>query len=153
MTANGIYYDDAEEVLCPGGSVMYFDNGGSRRRWRCNGLVNRATGNRCCLGSTRAVSIDSFFFNRRLPKVQCLGILYFWLNKVRKMTIASMVGTTPKTVQRFLQQWYQVLQEDLKREDMKIGGPGITVEIDESKFGKRKDHRGHRVDGKVIIYA
>jgi transposase-like protein len=33
----------------------------------------------------------------------------------------------------------------------KIGGPNKTVEIDDSKFGKRKYHRGHRVQGQWIF--
>jgi len=32
-----------------------------------------------------------------------------------------------------------------------IGGPGIIVEIDESKFGKRKYNTGHRVEGVWVI--
>ena len=32
-----------------------------------------------------------------------------------------------------------------------IGGNGIEVEIDESKFGKRKYYRGHRVEGQWIF--
>lgn len=32
-----------------------------------------------------------------------------------------------------------------------VGGPGIVVEIDESKLGKRKHHRGHHVDGQWIF--
>ena len=32
-----------------------------------------------------------------------------------------------------------------------IGGNGIEVEIDESKFGKRKYHRGHRVEGQWVF--
>ncbi|KAG1135723.1 hypothetical protein G6F37_012585 [Rhizopus arrhizus] len=48
--------------------------------------------------------------------------------------------------------WYQVLQEDLQQNDCKIGDYDadrnpIVIEIDESKFGKRKCHRGHHVEG------
>jgi hypothetical protein len=32
----------------------------------------------------------------------------------------------------------------------KIGGPNKTVEIDESKFGRRKYHRGHPVKGQWV---
>jgi hypothetical protein len=43
------------------------------------------------------------------------------------------------------------LQEDISQEDCKIGGNGVIVEIDESKFGKRKYNRGHRVDGVWVV--
>jgi hypothetical protein len=35
--------------------------------------------------------------------------------------------------------------------EQQIGGPGKTVQIDESKFGKRKYHRGHRVEGQWVF--
>lgn len=33
----------------------------------------------------------------------------------------------------------------------KIGGVGKVVQIDESKVGKRKYHRGHRVEGQWVF--
>ena len=32
-----------------------------------------------------------------------------------------------------------------------IGGPGTTVEIDESKFGKIKYHQGRKIEGKWVF--
>jgi hypothetical protein len=34
---------------------------------------------------------------------------------------------------------------------MRIGGAGVIVEIDETKLGKRKYHRGHRVEGVWVL--
>lgn len=35
--------------------------------------------------------------------------------------------------------------------NLKISGPGLYVEMDESKIGKRKYHRGHHVNGQWVI--
>ena len=34
---------------------------------------------------------------------------------------------------------------------MKIGGPGVIVEIDEAKFGRRKYNRGRRIEGQWVF--
>ena len=39
----------------------------------------------------------------------------------------------------------------MKEEDQIIGSPGITIEIDKTKLGKRKYHCGHRVDGVWVV--
>ncbi|KCZ77845.1 hypothetical protein H311_01137, partial [Anncaliia algerae PRA109] len=36
---------------------------------------------------------------------------------------------------------------NLNKTEIKIGGPGIQVQLDESKFGKRKYNRGRRIEG------
>lgn len=41
----------------------------------------------------------------------------------------------------------EVCEVTVMNESERIGGPGIVVEIDESKFAKRKYNVGHRVTG------
>lgn len=45
----------------------------------------------------------------------------------------------------------QLVADSLDEEDCLIGGEGIRVELDESKFGKRKHNRGHHVEGVWIF--
>lgn len=46
---------------------------------------------------------------------------------------------------------YKVVLNGIMDNKVKLGGPGRTVEIDESKFGKRKYHRGHKVEGQWVF--
>ena len=44
-----------------------------------------------------------------------------------------------------------LLVANFYRQQSKIGGQNIIVEVDESKFGKHKYHRGYRVDAVWIV--
>jgi hypothetical protein len=50
-------------------------------------------------------------------------------------------------VARFFWMFRRLATSTLSEEDCVIGGPGVVVEIDETKLGRRKYNRGHRVDG------
>ena len=45
----------------------------------------------------------------------------------------------------------EVCEISLMEESQSIGGEGKVVQIDESKFGKRKYHRGHHVEGQWVF--
>src|SRR5271167_4007277 len=62
-----------------------------------------------------------------------------------------MTGYSKNTVNHFLQYYRELVACTLDTNDTMIGGPGIIIKVDESKFGKRKYHRGHRVDGVWVI--
>ena len=80
-----------------------------------------------------------------------MRFLYGWALGMRNSQLTLFVGTSFTSVRELLNGWYQMLQENIRDNDVKIGGPGIIVELNESKFGKRKYHQGHRVEGVWIF--
>lgn len=62
-----------------------------------------------------------------------------------------MTGHSSKTVTAFFGHFRHLIGATLLEEDQMIGGPGIIVEVDETKLGKRKYNRGHRVEGAWIL--
>jgi len=62
-----------------------------------------------------------------------------------------MTGHSPNTITDYMKFYRELVIDTLKDYEDKIGGEGIIVEIDESKFGRRKYHRGRVIDGVWII--
>ena len=78
-------------------------------------------------------------------------IEYLWLCKSSYTTVRMMTGHSPNTISDYIRLFRELIVNTLEDYDQMIGGEGITVEVDESKFGRRKYHRGRRVEGVWVI--
>ena len=60
-------------------------------------------------------------------------------------------GHSSASVSAYYGHFRQLVEQSLMPEDQIIGGPGIVVEVDETKLGKRKYNKGHKVDGVWVL--
>ena len=90
----------------------------------------------------------SWFSGSQLHLDQVIKLTYYWVYKLPLEFIARelKIGSEHTIVD-----WCQFAREVciglINTENEQIGGPGVEIEIDETKFWKRKYHRGKRVDG------
>lgn len=120
------------EVLC----------NNKRKTYRCQ--------NRNCRREVTMLK-GTFFAQSKLPCRKIMQIAYFWLNKVPATSIVAMTGCSSATVTSFAGHLRELVADSLTEEDCVVGGPGVVVEIDETKLGKRKYERGHRVEGVWVL--
>jgi len=95
-----------------------------------------------------------FLFARsNLTKGDMLLIGYLWLTKVEATKIVEMTGFHHNTVKLWTDRFREAITMDIQAfgDENMIGGDEVIVEIDESKFGKRKYHRGHKVEGVWVV--
>ena len=78
--------------------------------------------------------------NCKLNKAKFVDFVYHWLLGSKHETIEKALGMSSSSTTDWANYLREACASDLlsNDEDGKIGGPGIIVEIDESKFGKRK---------------
>lgn len=98
-----------------------------------------------------SIFLNTIFHKSRLGLELVVEILRLFSEGVSFLTIKRLVGISKTTLMRYLEYFRSKIILHHRVELVKIGGPGIIVEIDESKFGKRKYHRGHSVEGVWVL--
>jgi hypothetical protein len=76
---------------------------------------------------------------------------YDWLLKTPSSSMMPAMRSNARTIASYVAYFRQLVGATLEFDDTIIGGQGIVVEIDESKFGKRKYNRGHSVEGMWVL--
>ncbi|XP_068674693.1 uncharacterized protein [Montipora foliosa] len=116
--------------------------------WRCS--------RKNCNGQA-SIRQKSWFSGSMLSLEKILALTYAWAHKFT--TTQAVLGTAldeETTSTKTGIDCYNYCREVCADRIMKqhagpIGGPGTTVEIDESKFGKMKYHKGRYIEGQWVF--
>lgn len=89
----------------------------------------------------------TFFEKSNMTLEECLQFFYLWTHGMSQDQIQHELQLSSRTDVDWASFCREVCETTIIRDSEKIGGKDIIVEIDESKFAKRKYNVGHRVQG------
>lgn len=144
-------------------------------RWICRNYMpsrSRLVKSKPCTG-TRSIRSNSWFYQSKLKPVEILMFTYYWCYNIPMRVIRKEFKMSDKTIVDWSSFCRKVAVDQVLDNPVKIGGPGVIVEIDESKFGKslyycklfstiyiyccviiifiEKYHSGKRVEGQWVF--
>eukprot|EP00731_Ephydatia_muelleri_P034513 Em0063g18a len=105
-----------------------------------------------CCRKVKSIRHDSWFSQSHLTLEQILEVTFLWTEDMSGETVRKWVGINKNTIVdwfNFCREVCAVYMDQIETE--KIGGVGKVVEINESKFGKRKYNRGRRREGQWVL--
>ena len=115
-------------------------------RWRCP---------RC--RRAKSIRVNSWFSRSHLSIEQILELTYLWTEDLSQKTIMKWVDISSKST---IVDWCNFCRElcavFMAEHSQKIGGPGTVVEVDEAKFGKRRNRQrlhGSRSDKRCCDFT
>lgn len=123
------------------------------KKCKRNMNVNKAKGLYRCrkCDTTKSIFASTFFESCKFGITDCLVLSYLYLMKMPISGILESTTQSSATVTEWVTFLRQLTSESIEPSSLVIGGANVIVEIDETKMGKRKYHRGHRVDGVWVI--
>ncbi|XP_020905726.2 uncharacterized protein LOC110243911, partial [Exaiptasia diaphana] len=115
-------------------------------RWECrksiNGKKHRVE---------KSVREGSWFEKANLTIEETIKFIYWWTRGMKQNQIKEELGLSPNTAVDWDMFCREVCEVTITEKSEVLGGPGKIVQIDESKIGKRKYHRGHMVEGQWVF--
>jgi transposase-like protein len=120
-------------------------------RWRCHGKILQSKKAPKPCTYRHSYRTETFFAGTHLQIWQILAFIDLWVKKVEQKAMSDLLSISEKTVVDWASFCREVTFDGMVVKASPLGGPGRNVEIDESKFGKRKYNRGHRVEGKWVF--
>lgn len=110
-------------------------------RWKCS---------KC--KKTKTIKFNSIFEKSKLSINLLIKLIYWWSKGLNAENTAKQLAIKSDNT---IVNWFEVLRDFvsfyLSSNQTKLGGRNKIVEIDEMKLGKRKYHRGRRIEGQWIF--
>ena len=107
-------------------------------KWQCRKSIN---GKRHKVEAS--IRKGSWFDNSNMTLTEIIKFTYWWCVGLDQTQITLQLKLSPNTAVDWTMFCREVCLTTIENKREKIGGKGKMVQIDESKVGKRKYHRGH----------
>lgn len=132
-----------QEYKCPDCKILTKkyerDNRSDGGSWRCS---------KC--RSYYSYREDSFFFLLKKELNIVIKLMYHWAIQTRVKDVSDITGVSGTTIVKYFKTIRELCIEDLNKSELKLGGLGRIVEIDESLFAKVKHYKGKDLQRKQV---
>ena len=117
---------------CGNQMVLRDDKSDDGYHWECP--VNKCR-------KRRSIRAGSFFEDSKIPLSHWLYVIFLWSIDQSNKKVSLMTGLSLRTVITALQRLRDICSLKILHGNLKLGGRGKTIEIDESMFGHKRKYR------------
>ena len=93
----------------------------------------------------------SWLVDCKVPLETVLELIYLWSQGFTHSEVMHELKLSTKTLTEWFLFFHEACIYSVMEASQATGGNGVEVEFDESKFGKRRYHCGHRFEGQWVF--